>query len=72
MNLALLAILLQQMHHSRPPVSPFEYLLAGIATVAAAYALVLAVRMTVHPGEESPGHIKRVILKDWEAPREQR
>lgn len=72
MNLALLAVLLQQMHHGRPPVSSFEYVLAGIATVAAAYALVLAARMTIHPGEESPGHIKRVILEDWETPLEQR
>ena len=67
---SLLALLLYQMRHGRPPASPVEYVLAGIAALAAAYALVLAVRWTIHPGEDSPDHIKRVILEDEPAPRE--
>ena len=42
----------------------FEYVLVGIAIVAAAWTIYLAVRYTVRPGENSPDHIKRRILED--------
>ncbi len=71
MSLAILCVFLQHAH-GRPPASPFEYVLAGIATVVAAYALVLAVRMTSRPGEDQREHIKRTILDDVHTPREQR
>ena len=67
--LAPLAVLLQHAHRGRPSASPIEYVLAGIAFVVGAYALVLAVRMTVRPGEDRPDHIKRTILEDWPARR---
>ena len=69
MKLFLLAGLLRDMQHSRPPASAIEYVLVGIATVVAAYALVLAVRMTLQPGEGDPNHIKRTILEDPPVPR---
>ncbi len=42
----------------------FEYVLVGIAIVAAAWTIYLAVRYTVRPGESNPDHIKRRILDD--------
>ena len=42
----------------------FEYVLVGIAIVAAAWTIYLAVRYTLRPGENSPDHIKRRILED--------
>jgi len=42
----------------------FEYVLVGIAIVAAAWTIYLAVRYTLRPGESNPDHIKRRILED--------
>lgn len=47
----------------------FEYVLVGIAIVAAVWTIYLAVRYTVRPGESNPDHIKRRILEDEEDPR---
>jgi len=67
---AMLAFLQAHMGHgssARPEL--FEYVLVGIAIVAAAWTIYLAVRYTVRPGESSPDHIKRRILEEDEDPR---
>ena len=42
----------------------YEYLLVGVAVVVTAWALIVAVRVSVRPGEDNPKHIKRMILED--------
>lgn len=57
-----------QAHTSHAATRPdlYEYLLVGVAAVAAAWTIYLAVRYTVRPGEDNPDHIKRRILEDAE------
>ena len=59
-----LAVLQAHTSHvaSRPAL--YEYLLVGVAAVAAAWTIYLAVRYTLRPGEDNPDHIKRRILED--------
>ena len=44
--------------------SALEYVLVFAAAVVLVWALGLALRHTVRPGETDPGHIKRRILLD--------
>lgn len=64
---AALAALLWQGHAGHAPARQpalYEYVLVGIATVAMVWTVYLAVRYTLHPGEEERDHIKRLILED--------
>lgn len=45
----------------------YEYVLVAIAVVVMVWAVYKAVRVSVHPGEEEPNHIKRLILEDEDA-----
>jgi len=70
---AILAFVQAHTGHGAPEASGrpelYEYALVGIAIVAAAWTIYLAVRYTLRPGENSPDHIKRRILEDEEGPR---
>lgn len=65
MRLAGLFALLQ-MHAAQPAARPafYEYLIVGGAAVATAWAFWAAIKATVHPGENEPDHIKRLVLED--------
>lgn len=42
----------------------FEWVLVGVAALAAAWSIWKAVGYTLRPGEDDPGHVKRLILDD--------
>ena len=44
--------------------SSLEWALVWVATAVLAWALLLALRYTVRPGESDPAHIKHRILVD--------
>jgi hypothetical protein len=58
-----ITIWLQHVHQVGPS-SRLEYVIAGIAVVVAAYAMFLAVKYTIRPGEQEADHIKRRILSE--------
>ena len=56
---------LQGMHHmASGPGATWEYALAAVSVAIVLWVFYLAIRMTIHPGEEDPNHIKRTILDD--------
>jgi hypothetical protein len=57
--------LLQGMHKmASAPGATWEYALAAISVAIVLWVFYLAIRMTIHPGEDDPNHIKRTILDD--------
>ncbi len=50
------------------PHAAWEYILAAAAVAIVLWVFVLAIRMTLRPGEEEKDHIKRTILDDHWAP----
>jgi hypothetical protein len=44
--------------------STFEWVVVALSAVAALWAIVKAVKLTLHPGEEEPDHVKRVIFQE--------
>ena len=53
--------------------STLEWALVLAATVVLVWALALALRYTVRPGERDPGHIKhRILVDEHEEPEEAR
>ena len=40
----------------------FEWVLVGIAGLVGAWSIWKAVAYTLRPGEDDPGHVKRLIL----------
>lgn len=46
------------------PQSILDLVLVGLSVIVVLFALCSAIRYTLWPGEESPDHIKRRILKD--------
>ena len=43
---------------------PVEWVVVGLSAVAAVWVIVKAVKLTLHPGEEEPDHVKRVIFQE--------
>ncbi len=48
----------------RGPLSAFDYLVVVVAVVIVAVVFVLLIKLLIWPGESSPDHIKRRILRD--------
>jgi hypothetical protein len=48
--------------------TPLEWVVVGLAALAAVWVIVRAVQLTLHPGEEEPDHVKRVIFREPEDP----
>jgi hypothetical protein len=46
----------------------FEWAIVALAAVAAIWSIVKAVKMTLHPGEEEPDHVKRIIFQESPEP----
>jgi hypothetical protein len=56
---------LQGMHKmAGAPGATWEYALAAVSVAIVLWVFYLAIRMTIHPGEDDPDHIKRTILDD--------
>jgi hypothetical protein len=45
---------------------PVEWAVVVLSALAAIWVIVRAVRLTLHPGEEEPDHVKRVIFQEPE------
>ncbi len=56
--------LLAEHAHSVTDATPLMWAIWAAAFVASALSIWAAVRMTLHPGEEEPDHVKRSILDD--------
>ena len=54
-------------HEHFENLGPFEWAAVAAAGVVSAWVIWKAVVYTLHPGEEDPGHIKRMILDDGPA-----
>jgi hypothetical protein len=53
--------------HDHPALSTWgwvEWTIFAVCCLVTAWVLWLAVRWTLHPGEEEPDHVKRSILDD--------
>ena len=50
--------------HDVSSLGVWEWLLVGLAGLFVAWVIWRAVVLTIHPGEEAPDHIKRMILDD--------
>ncbi len=59
----MIAIWLQHVHQTGPS-ARLEYVIAGVAVAVAAYAVFLALKYTIRPGEPEADHIKRRILSE--------
>lgn len=63
-TLAETVTLLWQGQATRPAL--YEYFLVGAAVVVLVWVFYRAVRVSVWPREDDPGHIKRLVLEDEE------
>lgn len=50
--------------HDVSSLGVFEWLLVGLAALLVVWVIWRAVILTIHPGEDEPDHIKRMILND--------
>lgn len=50
--------------HGTGPQSQWDMPIVWISAIIVGITLVLAVRMLVRPGEQAPGHIKRMVLNE--------
>jgi hypothetical protein len=50
--------------HDISTLGPLEWMGVGLAGVFVVWVIWRAVVLTIHPGEEEPDHIKRMILDD--------
>jgi hypothetical protein len=41
-----------------------EWIVVGVAALVSVWVIWRAVLLTLHPGEDEPDHIKRMILRD--------
>ncbi len=41
-----------------------EWVVVGLSVAVALWVIVKAVRLTMHPGETEPDHVKRVIFQE--------
>lgn len=48
--------------HGTGPDSNWDYLIAGIASVIVLFTLYYSVKWLIRPGEQSPGHIKQLVI----------
>ena len=64
MTPVLLADALLAAHAHFGSLTPYEWVLVGVAGLAAAWSIWKAVVYTVRPGEQDPAHVKRLILDD--------
>lgn len=54
--------ILKNITHGTGPDSNWDYLIAGIASVIVLFTLYYSVKWLIRPGEQSPGHIKQLVI----------
>ncbi len=50
--------------HISGPLEPASWVAIAVGGLAFAWALIRSVRLTLHPGENEPDHIKRLAIED--------
>lgn len=56
--------LLKGISHGAGPDGNVDLLIVGVSVVIVLFTLYFSVKWLIKPGEKSPDHIKRLILKD--------
>lgn len=50
--------------HDLSALGPVDWAIVGAAALLVGWVFWLAIRWTLHPGEEDPHHLKRLILEE--------
>jgi len=55
----------QNITHGAGPQGQSDFIIIAIAIAIVLFTLILSIKYLMKPGEDSPGHVKRIILENY-------
>ena len=56
---------IQNITHGAGPQGQSDFIIIVIAIVIVLFTLIFSVKYLLKPGEDSPGHVKRIVLENY-------
>jgi len=55
----------QNITHGAGPQGQSDFIIIAVAIVIVLFTLVFSIKYLLKPGEDSPGHVKRIVLENY-------